>query len=235
MGVARSRRSAAGARQAGGAAGVESAPLQVSLGRRWIAAPVALLLPATMLAPWYALRVSARGLSGRHDFVQQLTGWEALSGAGVVCLLATACVCALLLTRAVSPVSGLGAAGRRAARARVDGALIAVAGLACIAALLWTSTAPPGVATGAVPVEVAGHARWGVLLALGVGALLTAVGVQVTAAAGRALRDLRRNPGLGAGHAPGQPAPGRSTNENSALSRPTIRIPSAISQRRRVM
>jgi hypothetical protein len=199
-----------------------------------MAVPVALALPAAMLAPWYTLRVSARGLTGRHEFAQRLTGWEALSGAGIVCLIAAACVCALLLARSLSPVSGLGAESRRAARARVDGALIAAAGGACVAALLWTSAAPPATARGAVAVHVAAHPRWGVLLALGVAAILTAIGVQVTAAAGRRLRALRgRQAAAQAGGA--AQVPGRSTNEKSARSRPTIRIPSTISHRRRVM
>lgn len=198
------------------------------------AVPVALALVAAMLAPWYTLRVSAQGLSGRHGFAQQLSGWEALSGAAVVCLIAAASVCALLLVRGLTPVSGLGAEGRRAARTRVDGVLIAVAGLACVVALLWTSISPPATPTGAVAVHVAGHARWGVLLALGVAVILTALGVQLTAAAGRSLRGLRTRQTAALG-APVQPAPGRSTNENSTLSTPTIRIPSTISQRRRVM
>ncbi|MGH2908218.1 MAG: hypothetical protein ACRDK8_02840, partial [Solirubrobacteraceae bacterium] len=101
----------------------------VSSSRRLTAVLAAIALPVTMLAPWYLLHVSARGLTGRHGFTQQLTGWEALSGAGIVCLVAASGICALILARALSRVSGLGADGRRAARARVDGALIAAAGL----------------------------------------------------------------------------------------------------------
>lgn len=203
--------------------------------RRRAAVLLALALPATMLAPWYTLRVSARGLSGRHGFTQQLTGWEALSGAGIACLLVALCVCALVVVRALSPVSGLGVEGRRAARARIDGVLIAVGGLVCVAALLWTSVAPPATTQGAVAVDVDTGVRWGVLLALGVAGLLAAVGVQIMAAAGRTLRDLHRGPAASASRGSAQPAPGRSTNENSTLSTPTIRIPSTISQRRRVM
>jgi hypothetical protein len=202
--------------------------------RRRAAVLVALALPVTMLAPWYTLQVSARGVSERHGFAQPLTGWEALSDAGIACLLVAAGVCALILVRALGTVSGLGAERRRAARVRVDGALIAGAGLACVVALLWTAVAPPGTATGRVAVSIHTGLRWGILLALALALLLTALGVQIAAAAGRRLRDLRGQ-GASAARAPGQPAPGRSTNENSALSRPTIRIPSAISQRRRVM
>lgn len=208
-------------------------PGPASPRRRWAAVLAAVALPVTMLAPWYTLRVSARGLSGRHGFVQQLTGWDALSGAGIICLIVAVCVCSLVLVRAASVVSGLGAEARRAARARVDGALIAGGGLLCVIALLWTSVAPPAATTGAVAVSAHTGLRWGVLLALGVAALLTAVGVQIVASAGRRLREVRT--GWWAATDEGQPAPGRSTNENSALSTPTIRIPSTISQRRRVM
>jgi hypothetical protein len=191
----------------------------------------ALALPVSMLAPWYALRVS---VSGHDGFSQQFTGWDELSAAAVVCLLAALGICALVGLRAVLRVSGLGAEARRAARARVDGALIAGAGLICVVMLLWTAVSPPAVAAGAAAVSTHTSARWGVLLTLGCAGVLTALGVQITAAAGRNLRD-RRSKGRATALATAQPAPGRSTNENSALSTPTMSIPSTISQRRRVM
>ena len=157
--------------------------------RRWAAVLAALALPVGMLTPWYALRVSAAGLSGRHAISQQLTGWQALSGAAIVCLIVAAGVCALILARALSHVTGLGAEARRAARARLDGGLIAAAGLLCVVALLWTAVAPPSEATGSIAVSAHTGARWGVLLTLAIAVALTALGVQIAAAAGRTLRD----------------------------------------------
>jgi len=187
-----------------------------------------------MLAPWYSLRVSDRGRSGGDAFTQQLSGWDALSAAAIVCLIVAIGVCALIAVRSVHDVSGLGAEGRRAARARIDGGLIAGGGLVCVVTLLWTAVAPPAMAAGSPAAITHTTARSGVLLALVLAAALTAIGVQILAAAGRDLRD--RRPGRSmTRRRPGQPAPGRSTNENSALSAPTIRIPSRISQRRRVM
>jgi hypothetical protein len=162
-----------------------------------------------MLAPWYSLHVSARGLSTRHGFAQSFSGWQALSGAGIVCLLAAVLVCSLVLARVLQADSGLGAAGRGLARARVDGALIAAAGLVCVVALVETSVAPPTTASATVSVSLHTAVRWGVLLALALAVALTALGVQITAAAGRGLRDRR---GRRWRHA-SQPAPGRSTDE----------------------
>jgi hypothetical protein len=191
----------------------------------------AVALPISMLAPWYSVRVGARGL---HGFTQQFTGWDELSAAAVVCVIVAISVCALIVARALLRVSGLGAEARRVAHARTDGALIAAAGLLCTVMLLWSAVSPPSVAPGAVAVSTHTGARWGLLLTLLLAALLMGLGVQITAAAGRTLRDRRTKRSvepLG----PAQPAPGRSTNEKSALSRPTMRMPSTISQRRRVM
>jgi hypothetical protein len=157
--------------------------------RRSAAVIAALALPVGMLTPWYALRVSARGISGRHAISQQLSGWQALSGAAIVCLIVAAGVCACVLARALSDVTGLGAEARRAARARIDGGLIATAGLLCVVALLWTVVTPPSEATGSIAVTAHTGARWGVLLTLAIAVALTAMGVQITAAAGRSLRD----------------------------------------------
>jgi hypothetical protein len=191
----------------------------------------AIALPTSMLAPWYSLRVSARGL---HGFTQQFTGWDELSTAAVVCVIVAAGVCALVVARAILRVSGLGAEARRAAHARTDGALIAAGGLLCSVMLLWTAVAPPSMAAGAASVSAHTAAQWGVLLSLLAATLLTALGVQITAAAGRTLRDRRtRRPAEPLRAA--QPAPGLSTNEKSALSTPTMSMPSTISQRRRVM
>jgi hypothetical protein len=214
-----------------GAPPAASANDPASARRRRAALLAAIALPISMLAPWYSLRVSARG---RHGFTQQFTGWDELSTAAVVCVIVAVGVCALIVARAVLRVSGLGAEGRRAAHARIDGALIAAAGLLCTVMLLWTAVAPPSVAAGAVAVSTHTGARWGVLLTLLGAALLTALGVQITAAAGRTLRD-RRTKRAAEPLAAAQPAPGLNTNENSALSTPTISIPSTISQRRRVM
>jgi hypothetical protein len=202
--------------------------------RRRAAVLAAVALPITMLAPWYSLHVSAPGLSGRRGFAQQLTGWDALSGAAIVCLLVALAVCTLIAVRALLGVSGLGAEARRTARSRVDGVLIAAGGLLCVVMLVWTAVAPPATESGAVAVSTHTGVRWGVLLTLAVAGALTALGVQITAAAGRSLRD-RRTKGPAESRSQAQPAPGRSTNENSALSTPTMSIPSTISQRRRVM
>ena len=191
----------------------------------------AIALPISMLAPWYSLRVSARGLDG---FSQQLTGWDQLSGAGIVCVLVAIGVCALFVVRAALRVSGLGADARRVARARTDGALIAAAGLLCVVMLLWTANAPPSVPPGAATASTHMGVRFGVLLTLGCAAVLTALGVQLTAAAGRILRD-RRASAPAIGLVPVQPAPGRSHSQNTRLSAPIMKIPSTISQRKRVM
>jgi hypothetical protein len=92
--------------------------------------------------------------------------------------------------RAATEASGLGAAGRRAARTRVDGALIAAAGLACSVMLLTTAAGPPALARGSL-IRAHTTARWGVLAALLASLLLTALGVQMLAAAGRFLRRQR--------------------------------------------
>lgn len=199
--------------------------------RRRAAVLAAVAMPISMLAPWYSLRVSGRGLPG---FAQQFTGWDELPAAAIVCLLVAVGVCALIMMRAALRVSGLGADGRRAARARIDGALIAGAGLLCVVMLLWTAVAPPALAPGAAAVSTHTSARWGVLLTLAFAGALTALGVQITAAAGRALRD-RRPKGKAMPVVAPQAAPGRNTNENRALSTPTISIPSTMSQRRRVV
>jgi len=191
----------------------------------------AIALPVSMLAPWYSLHVSAPGARG---FAQQLTGWDELSAAAVVCVIVAAGVCALILVRAILRVSGLGADARRAARARVDGALIAAAGLLCVVMLLSTAVAPPSVVSGAAAVDTHTGARWGVLLTLIVAASLTALGVQMTAAAGRSLRDRRSKAPTGP-LGPVQPAPGRSHSQNTRLSAPIMKIPSTINQRKRVM
>lgn len=168
-----------------------STPDSISV-RRILALLVSLALPLTMLAPWYSLRVSARGPAARHGFVQQMTGWQALSGAAMVCLIVALGVCALLLARAAVGVAGLGAAGRRAAQARVDGTVTAAGGLLCVVMLLATAAAPPAVSPGAIAVSTHTGARWGVLLTLAVALVLLALGVQMAAAGGRTLRDRRR-------------------------------------------
>jgi hypothetical protein len=214
-----------------GAAPAVTANDPASARRRQAAVLAAAALPISMLAPWYSLRVSGRGLP---SFSQQFSGWDEVSAAAIVCLIVAVGVSALIAVRAALRVSGLGADGRRAARARVDGALIAAAGLLCVVMLLWTAVAPPAVAPGAAAVSTHTSARWGVLLTLAFAGALTALGVQITAAAGRTLRD-RRLKGKAIALVAPQPAPGRSTNENSALSTPTMSIPSTMSQRRRVM
>ncbi|HEY3775440.1 MAG TPA: hypothetical protein VGL69_20725 [Solirubrobacteraceae bacterium] len=191
----------------------------------------AIALPISMLAPWYTLHVSARGI---HGFAQQLTGWDELSTSAIVCVIVAAAVCALIVLRAVLRVSGLGAEARRAARTRVDGALIAAAGLLCVVMLLSTALAPPSIAAGAVAVSIHTGVRWGVLLTLAIAAVLTALGVQMIAAAGRSLRD-RRTRAPADPLRPVQPAPGLSQSQNTRLSAPIMKIPSTISQRKRVM
>jgi hypothetical protein len=199
--------------------------------RRRAAVLVAIALPISMLAPWYTLRVSAPGL---HGFTQSLTGWDQLSAAALVCLLAAVGVCALVVVRAALRVSGLGADARRVARARTDGALIAAAGLLCVVMLLWTAVSPPSVAAGAATASTHMGVRFGVLLTLVLAAVLTTLGVQITAAAGRTLRD-RRTSTPRIGLVPVQPAPGRSQSQKTRLSEPIMKIPSTISQRKRVM
>jgi hypothetical protein len=166
-------------------------PDSISL-RRILALLVSVALPLTMLTPWYALRVSARGPAARHGFVQQMTGWQALSGAAIVCLIVALGVCALLIARAVVGVAGLGAAGRRAAQARVDGTVMAAGGLLCVVMLVATAATPPAASPGAIAVSTHTGARWGVLLTLAVALALLALGVQMAAAGGRTLRDRRR-------------------------------------------
>jgi hypothetical protein len=146
-------------------------------------------LVVSLLAPWYAERVSARGLGTRHVFVQQLSGVQALSAASLTCVLVAAALAGLALVRARTPVSGLGAHARGIARARVDGALVAAGGLLCVVMILATIVAPPTISsTAGVAAATSTGARWGTLLSLLLAAGLTIAGVQMFGAAARSAR-----------------------------------------------
>ena len=80
---------------------------------------------------------------------------------------------------------GLGAPGRQAARARVDGVLVAACGLASGCALLWTIADPPTAASGGPAVATSTSIRPGVVLALVVACAIAALGALIARQAAR--------------------------------------------------
>jgi hypothetical protein len=151
-------------------------------------------------APWYRVTVIVTGVAGRrHGLAQTWSGWQALSTASVVCAIVALATIALLVIRTRSTVDGLGAAGRRAARARVDGVLVAGGGVIALVLALLDLTSHPGPEIGAVHATSATGPLWGLMLSLALCLGLVALGgriarVRVAAAPAAAHRAPRGEP-----------------------------------------
>jgi hypothetical protein len=148
-------------------------------GARRIALLIAAGLVASLFAPWFVHTTVAHGLTGSRRLTESFTGWDALPAAAYTCVAVPALAWALLFLRSGTVVSGLGADGRRAARARVDGVVVCVLGLAAVAWLAGALVDHPGSTAPAVGATTTVGARWGLALALvlalglaGLGALM---------------------------------------------------------------
>ena len=131
-------------------------------------------------APWYRVTVIVTGIAGRrHGLAQTWSGWEALSTASVVCAVVALATIALLLIAPRRPIDGLGAAGRRAARSRAMGVL--VAGGAAIAVLLGLIDlrSHPGPRVDAAHASSAVGAQWGLMLSLTLCVGLLGLGIRI--------------------------------------------------------
>jgi hypothetical protein len=156
-------------------------------GARRIALLVTAGLVASLFAPWFLHTTVAHGLTGPRRLQESFTGWDALPAAAYVCVAVAALVWCTLFARSATPVSGLGADGRRAARARVDGVLVMGLGLAAVAWLAGALVDHPGSSAPAVGATTAVGVRWGVALALVLALMLTGLGVLIVRAAAAAV------------------------------------------------
>jgi hypothetical protein len=131
-------------------------------------------------APWYRMTVIVTGIAGRrHGLAQTWSGWEALSTASVVCAIVALATIALLLIRTRSTVDGLGAAGRRAARGRADGILVAGGGAIALLLALLDLTSHPGPRIHAVHATSATGPLWGLMLSPALCLALIALGIRI--------------------------------------------------------
>jgi hypothetical protein len=155
-------------------------------GARRVALLIAAGLVASLFAPWFLHTTVAHGLTGSRQLRESFTGWDALPAAAYACLAVAALAWALLFLRSGTVVSGLGADGRRAARARVDGVVMCVLGLAAVAWLVAVLVDHPGSAAPAVGATTTVGVRWGVALALVLALALVGLGVLIVRGAVRA-------------------------------------------------
>jgi hypothetical protein len=155
-------------------------------GARRIALLIAAGLVASLFAPWFVHTTVAHGLTGSRQLRESFTGWDALPAAAYACLAVAALAWALLFLRSGTVVSGLGADGRRAARARVDGVVVCVLALAAVAWLVAVLVDHPGSTAPAVGATTTVGVRWGVALALVLALALAGLGVLMVRGAVRA-------------------------------------------------
>jgi hypothetical protein len=131
-------------------------------------------------APWYRVTVIVTGIAGhRRGVAQTWSGWQALSTASVGCAIVALATIALLLIRTRGTVDGLGAAARRVARARIDGALIAGGGLIALLLALSDLGSHPGPRIDAVHATSATGPLWGLMLSGVLCLALVALGVRI--------------------------------------------------------
>ena len=150
---------------------------------RYLALLASAGLLASLFAPWYGETVTAHGLSGPRRLSESFTGWDALSAVGLACVAIAVIVWGLLFVRSGTVVSGLGADGRRAARARADGLLVSLAGLTGTVWLLVKLADHPGATANAVGATTTVSIRWGVVLALLFAVALVGLGAMIAGAA----------------------------------------------------
>jgi hypothetical protein len=155
-------------------------------GARRIALLIAAGLVASLFAPWFVHTTVAHGLTGSRRLKESFTGWDALPAAAYACLAVAALAWALLFLRSSTVVSGLGADGRRAARARVDGVVVCVLGLAAVAWLAAALVDHPGSTEPAVGATTTVGVRWGIALAVVLALALAGLGVLMVRGAVRA-------------------------------------------------
>jgi hypothetical protein len=153
---------------------------------RRIALLIAAGLVASLFAPWFMHTTVAHGLTGSRRLSESFSGWDALPAAAYACLAVAVLAWALLFLRSGAVVSGLGADGRRAARARVDGVVVCVLGLAAVAWLAAALVDHPGSTAPAVGATTTVGVRWGLALALVLALALAGLGVLMVRDAVRA-------------------------------------------------
>jgi hypothetical protein len=180
-----------------------------SAGRdRHLALLIAVALLLVLGAPWYRTTVIVTGIAGRrHGLAETWSGWQALSTASVVCAIVALATIARLLIATRSPGEGLGAAGRRAARTRIDGALVAGGGAIALLLALLDLTSHPGPRISATHGMSATGPQWGLMLALALCVGLVVLGVRIARA------------GVAAAPAGAHPAPRREPRRRSARAR----------------
>ncbi len=136
--------------------------------RLTIVAAVGLL--ASLWAPWYRETVIARGVTGLRTLSQAMTGWQALSSAGIVCAIVAGAVIIALFARCRP--------GRRAPAAARDGLIVGIGAGACVV-MLVAKLLDHGGATGGGLAEATVAIRWGVVLALACALALAWLGVRM--------------------------------------------------------
>jgi hypothetical protein len=147
---------------------------------RRLALAVCGALALVLFAPWYETVVIATDPAGhRHALIQSMSGWQALSTASVVCALLALGTAALLLVRGRTVVDGLGAAGRRAGRARVDGMIVTGASATAALIALIGFANHPGPHLDAVHATSSTGVRWGLGLALMLCLALAGLGLRI--------------------------------------------------------
>jgi hypothetical protein len=133
---------------------------------RVLALLVATGLVLSLLAPWYSETVTARGRGGTVHATQSFSGFSALSSVAIACVLLALVVWLWLWVRAGAVVSGLGADGRRAARGRTDGAVVALAGALGAVWLMVKLADHPGGHEALAGANTSVSVRWGLVLSL---------------------------------------------------------------------
>jgi hypothetical protein len=140
-------------------------------------------LVLVLFAPWYETVIATGPGGHRHGLVQSMSGWQALSAAGIACIILSMGTAALLLIRERAVVDGLGAAGRRAARTRVDGSLVTGASATAALIALISFAGHPAPHLDAIHATSSTGARWGLGLAVVLCLALTGIGVRIARSA----------------------------------------------------
>jgi hypothetical protein len=146
-------------------------------GRRALAAAAAAGLLISLFAPWYRESVVARGLTGLRTMTLTRSGWDAFSFTEALVLVVAALVLVLVAVVAVGDRDG----GR--GRPRLAGAIVAALGAIAFLVVLIRLVSAAGTTRHELAATMV-SVRWGIFLALGCSAVLTAAGLRLLRVAG---------------------------------------------------
>jgi len=141
-------------------------------GRRALAAAGAAGLLVSLFAPWYRETVVAPGVHGLRTLTLTRSGWQAFSATELLIVIVAALTLLVLV--------GMRSDDQQPSsdRLRLSGAVIAALGLIAFVVVLARLTMAPGTTKHALD-ETMVAIRWGIFLALGCSAALTAAGLRL--------------------------------------------------------